>query len=794
VWGHVKPLGDVNEGDWLPGDDAVTMPPPLTRYSAQEEIRWAEQWQARDGVAKHIVVSRLSPQILAGIPKVEEGREARSASSRTIWEFLIRVYGGGSIMKAMEAWQSVLVLKVGQGGVTVRKLLANYREAYWRMVMVGETPTLISVLQGFARALPRSGVWSQMVVEYTARVDKREFEGVSVPTVFSDVESLLEHEPPDSTDSRAGRNRAPSMPTANSNSTPATVGTTSNAARPPKKKCTNCGRMGHEVSECWQPNGPLFRKEDRVKVLMDARKAKGVVAVAAEAKTGGGASTGSGITELASVAFGVDASQYDAVSAYFSGEVSEERRPLFPDGLDKLLDSGCSRHLFRDRECFWSYEVTESAGMTTANCGTLKTVGKGSVVLMIRPPEGRPIVLTLHDCRHAPDSPVDLLSVGTLQKKNIGVNFASHGTFITMEAIGRSFEARRFDTLSFVVAEVVYPDQREFVGAAVGSTKLPSPLTWHRRFGHLGMDATKRMLEGRYASGIEYEGEFVQDICPPCVIGKGARQPVRSSGHRASRLLELLHADICGPYPVSSRSGEYKGRNHYFIVILDDYSNYGHTALLKDRSGVGIVAVFKEVKARWENRTGEKVKFIRMDGAKELNEGVLDEFLKGFGADTQETAPYAHHQNGKAERYVRTIEDGGAAILAGSNLPASFWGDASLICQWLRNRCHTSTLPNGVTPYEMMHGQKPDLSNLRVFGCVGYAAIPPEKRRKGSNRREAVILVGYQRGRKGWWCVTPTGSYKFVYDVIFDEGTMGSLQREATAMPKMIRNPDDGGV
>ena len=143
--------------------------------------------------------------------------------------------------------------------------------------------------------------------------------------------------------------------------------------------------------------------------------------------------------------------------------------------------------------------------------------------------------------------------------------------------------------------------------------------------------------------------------------------------------------------------------------------------------------------------------------------------------ETQKTAPYAHWQNGKAERRVRTLEDSATAILAGSSLPKSFWAEATSFAQYVRNRSPTSTLPDGVTPYECMHGQKPDISGLRTFGCKGYAWLAPEKRKKGDNRREEVIMLGYEQGRKGWWCITPSGRRTFYSDVIWEENVQGKL-------------------
>jgi hypothetical protein len=115
---------------------------------------------------------------------------------------------------------------------------------------------------------------------------------------------------------------------------------------------------------------------------------------------------------------------------------------------------------------------------------------------------------------------------------------------------------------------------------------------------------------------------------------------------------------------------------------------------------------------------GVVVLALRCGGELELTAGHMGDYLASKGIVVQHTVAYAHQQNGKSERYIRTIEEGGQALLADSGLPMSFWADAVLTRQYLINCLPTSTLPVNTTPFEIItNGRKPDLSHLPVWGC-----------------------------------------------------------------------------
>ena len=119
-------------------------------------------------------------------------------------------------------------------------------------------------------------------------------------------------------------------------------------------------------------------------------------------------------------------------------------------------------------------------------------------------------------------------------------------------------------------------------------------------------------------------------------------------------------------------------------------------------------------------------------------------------------------------------------LLADSGLSSTFWGDAVLTVQYLRNRLPTSTLPADTTPFEVLYGKKPSASNLRVWGCQCFATIPPELRTKGGPRRVECIFVGYEKHHIGWCVRDMNGKYHFSRDVIFNESMAGRLGRKVS--------------
>ena len=85
------------------------------------------------------------------------------------------------------------------------------------------------------------------------------------------------------------------------------------------------------------------------------------------------------------------------------------------------------------------------------------------------------------------------------------------------------------------------------------------------------------------------------------------------------------------------------------------------------------------------------------------------------------------------------------------------------------NRTPTAAI-HGMTPKEMFTGKKPDLSHLKVFGCLAYVHVPDELRSKMDPKVEKCVFIGYSLEQKGYCCYNPvTRQIKVSRDVVFDE-------------------------
>ena len=108
-------------------------------------------------------------------------------------------------------------------------------------------------------------------------------------------------------------------------------------------------------------------------------------------------------------------------------------------------------------------------------------------------------------------------------------------------------------------------------------------------------------------------------------------------------------------------------------------------------------------------------------------------------------------------------------------LPHGFWLEAVMCATYVLNRCPTKALQS-ITPYEAWHGTKPSVAHLRVFGCLAYALVPQQHRRKLDDKAVKCIFVGYSSESKGYRLYHPQTKRILVSrDVVFVEDAMQPL-------------------
>ena len=69
------------------------------------------------------------------------------------------------------------------------------------------------------------------------------------------------------------------------------------------------------------------------------------------------------------------------------------------------------------------------------------------------------------------------------------------------------------------------------------------------------------------------------------------------------------------------------------------------------------------------------------------------------------------------------------SLLNDQGLSMLLWGEAAMAAIYVQNRSPHRILRD-MTPEEAFSGNKPNVANLRIFGCPVYFHIPKDKRNK----------------------------------------------------------------
>ncbi|KAJ0591376.1 putative RNA-directed DNA polymerase [Helianthus annuus] len=306
------------------------------------------------------------------------------------------------------------------------------------------------------------------------------------------------------------------------------------------------------------------------------------------------------------------------------------------------------------------------------------------------------------------------------------------------------------------------------------------PWLWHARLGHINFASLNGMY--KMAEGVPVIREKNQ-LCESCMVGKQTRHSFpKKAKFRASAVLELVHGDLCGPISPPTLTG-----NKYILVLIDDFSRYMWSYLLKQKSDAFVT--IKKFKVMIEKQTRKPLKTLRTDRGGEFTSREFNEYCEQEGVMRHLTAPYTPQQNGVVERRNRTLVEMTRCIMKARGVPNYLWGEAVRHASYLINRTPTRALV-GETPYEKFKRKKPNLEHLKIFGCLAYERVVSKQLQKLDDRSNPLVHLGFEPGSGAYRLYDPKTQRIIVsVHVDFDEKRGWNWKEDNTVECKTQRKP-----
>lgn len=426
-----------------------------------------------------------------------------------------------------------------------------------------------------------------------------------------------------------------------------------------------------------------------------------------------------------------------------------------------LVDSGCNMTIVNDKKWFTTFYEDKRLVGTADKKISLDIEGSGRVIIGCQSNDGTIKKILLKRVMYAPHARCNLLSMSKLlddPRYRADVDKSGMDLFENGVQFGH---ATMMNGLYHLKVQDCDAELNESPLAAVINFEHPV-WKWHRRLGHLSLPNMRELL--KFSDGIDLTDQQIKNllgaVCPVCATTRAlVKIPRDPAKRRANEPGQVIHADTWGKYPIKGWDG-----THYFLFLTDDATRY--TWAIRFSNKRDLPDVFKKLHTEIQTSLNITIRNYRFDN--EFEPGPIGRWLekKGIGMETIE--PYAHYQNGAAERPNRTIREKGAAILQEDNIikrmhditvgrtqellretkrPESLWPEAVEHAVWLKNRSPARALKKKEkkTPWEALYGNKPTLDREKVWGSRAWVTLPPENR--GAKLHAPRGWMGYWVGR-----------------------------------------------
>ena len=264
---------------------------------------------------------------------------------------------------------------------------------------------------------------------------------------------------------------------------------------------------------------------------------------------------------------------------------------------------------------------------------------------------------------------------------------------------------------------------------------LVSPFDlWHFRLGHLSSPVLNVLKQQCPIISCNFSV-----ACDVFHFAKQRKTPFPISVSKSDSCLHMLHADIWGPYKLSSIHGY-----RYFLTVVDDFSRYTWVSLLKAKSEAR--NALQSLLVFLENQFAHKVKIVRTDNGVEFQ---MSSFYSSKGILHQTSCVETPEQNSVVERKHQHILHVARALMFQSHLPLSYWCYAVTHAVYIINRLPTPIL-NNQSPFFLLHNTLPDYTQFKVFGSLCFACTSSAHRTKFDSRAHKCVFLGFKNGTKGY--------------------------------------------
>lgn len=236
----------------------------------------------------------------------------------------------------------------------------------------------------------------------------------------------------------------------------------------------------------------------------------------------------------------------------------------------------------------------------------------------------------------------------------------------------------------------------------------------HLRFGHMSETKIKLMLKNNVVTGIRYNYNDIKDLamrtCWSCQLGRmrAFNKPHSVSDPHKYNVFEKVACDYEGPLIPSV----YK--NTGFYLFSDRRSGAVFPYPVHDKGEDLFSTILDKFIAQYVEINNFKINKMQYDYDSVLNGDKIQNQLLSYKIKSNVSASHVHVQNGQVERAIQTVMDKSRIMMAANNIEFKYWDYAVMCACYILNRSPNFNY-NNITPYELINGHPPDVSNFVPF-------------------------------------------------------------------------------